>query len=287
MQIGQISLFSRHKIRDMTKTKSTIAWVLAVVITVAAAYYQKTTGPTYPRKEKLTINNSDYTIKLLRSSSIGEGALNEFKIEDQSVSAHLYYRPYPTRDAYTEMSFTRDGDKLSAVLPDLPAAGKYEYYITFFTDSEEVSIAHDYPIVIRYKGAVPAKVLIPHVIFIFFAMLFSNFAAIMVLFKQPKFKLYMYITFVLLILGGLVFGPMVQKYAFGEYWTGVPFGWDLTDNKTLVAFLAWGIAIVGNIKKDRPWLAFLAAIVVLAVFSIPHSMFGSELDPNSGQIIQG
>ncbi|MCF8371732.1 MAG: hypothetical protein K9H64_08915 [Bacteroidales bacterium] len=271
----------------MTKTKSTIAWVLAVLITLLAAFYQKTTGPTYPRKEKLAINNSEYTLKLLRSASIGEGARNEFEIPDQSVSARLYYRPYPTRDAWTEMSFTRDGDKLSAVLPDLPPAGKYEYYITFYTDNEEVNIAHDYPIVIRFKGAVPASILIPHIIFIFFAMLFANASGILVLFKGPKYKLYMYITFVLLILGGLIFGPIVQKYAFGEYWTGVPFGWDLTDNKTLIAFLAWAAAILGNIKKDRPWLALLAAIVVLAVFSIPHSMFGSELDPNSGQIIQG
>jgi len=31
----------------------------------------------------------------------------------------------------------------------------------------------------------------------------------------------------------------VQHYAFGQLWTGVPFGWDLTDNKTLLAALAW------------------------------------------------
>lgn len=271
----------------MTKVKSTIAWVLAVVITLTAAYYQKATGPTYPRKEKLAINNSEYNLKLLRSASIGEGARIEFEIADQDVSARLYYRPYPTRDVWAEMSFTRDGGKLSAVLPDLSAAGKYEYYISFYAGTEEVSIGHDYPVVIRFKGAVPGYYLIPHIIFIFFAMLFANAAGIMVLFKGPKYKLYMYITFVLLILGGLVFGPLVQKYAFGEYWTGVPFGWDLTDNKTLVAFLAWGVAILGNIKKDRPWLVLLAAIVVLLVFSVPHSMFGSELDPNTGKIIQG
>lgn len=29
-------------------------------------------------------------------------------------------------------------------------------------------------------------------------------------------------------LGGMILGPIVQKYAFGEYWTGFPFGGDLT-----------------------------------------------------------
>lgn len=271
----------------MTRTKSTIAWVLAVIITLAAAVYQKTTGPTYPKKVDIAINNNDYTLKLLRSSSIGSEAPIEFEIADLDVSASIFYRPYPTRESWTEKPLVRKEDKLSVVLPDLPPAGKYEYYISLFTENEEVSVGHDYPIVIRFKGAVPASVLIPHIIFIFFAMLFANAVGIMVLLRHPDFKLYMYITFILLILGGLVFGPIVQKYAFGDYWTGVPFGWDLTDNKTLVAFLAWAAAIFGNIKKDRPWLALLAAIVLLAVFSIPHSMFGSELDPNSGQIIQG
>ncbi len=43
----------------------------------------------------------------------------------------------------------------------------------------------------------------------------------------------------LLVLGGFLLGPIVQKYAFGAFWTGWPFGEDLTDNKTAVAVLAW------------------------------------------------
>lgn len=271
----------------MSKTKTTIAWVLAVIITLAAAVYQKKTGPTYPKKVKVTLNDTEYTLELLRSSSLDKEALIELDIPDQEVSATLFYRPYPTREKYTEISFTRNEDRLSAVLPDLPPAGKYEYYITFNANNKKVTIGHDYPIVIRFKGAVPGTILIPHIIFIFFAMLFANAVGIMVLLRHPKFKLYMYIALVLLILGGLIFGPIVQKYAFGEYWTGVPFGWDLTDNKTLVAFIVWLIAVIGNLKKDRPWLALIAAITVLIVFSIPHSMFGSELDHTTGQVIQG
>ncbi len=41
-------------------------------------------------------------------------------------------------------------------------------------------------------------------------------------------------TLGLLLVGGMILGPVVQKYAFGVFWTGVPWGWDLTDNKTLV-----------------------------------------------------
>ena len=97
----------------------------------------------------------------------------------------------------------------------------------------------------------------------------------------------MFITFGLLLIGGMILGPFVQKFAFGEFWTGVPFGWDLTDNKTLIAFVAWVIALAANLKKFRPGYLIAAAIVTLAIFSIPHSMFGSELNHTTGTVTTG
>ena len=85
----------------------------------------------------------------------------------------------------------------------------------------------------------------------------------------------------------MILGPIVQYYAFGDLWTGIPFGWDLTDNKTLIAFIFWILAVYMNRKTDRPLYTALAAFVLLLVFSIPHSMFGSELDYASGQVTQG
>jgi hypothetical protein len=45
----------------------------------------------------------------------------------------------------------------------------------------------------------------------------------------------------------MILGPVVQYYAFGEFWTGVPFGWDLTDNKTLVAVIFWALAVANEL----------------------------------------
>ena len=67
-------------------------------------------------------------------------------------------------------------------------------------------------------------------------------------------------------MGGMILGPIVQNFAFGELWTGVPFGWDLTDNKTLIAFLFWIIAVVMNRKKEKPLYTILAAVVLTADF---------------------
>ncbi|MBI4877207.1 MAG: hypothetical protein HY822_21445, partial [Acidobacteria bacterium] len=82
-----------------------------------------------------------------------------------------------------------------------------------------------------------------------------------------------------LLVGGMILGPVVQKYAFDAFWTGWPFGHDLTDNKTAVAFVAWVGAWVASARSRNPrrWMVF-AALVTLAVFLIPHSVLGSELD---------
>jgi hypothetical protein len=85
----------------------------------------------------------------------------------------------------------------------------------------------------------------------------------------------------------MVLGPLVQKYAFGDLWTGIPFGWDLTDNKTLIAMVFWVLAVIMNRIKERPLYTVLAAFILLLVYSIPHSMFGSELDYSTGQVTQG
>jgi hypothetical protein len=137
----------------------------------------------------------------------------------------------------------------------------------------------------------------------FLAMLFSNVAAFMAIFRvgdvsrlkegiKEYFKPTNFVgvsvwTAIFLAIGGLWLGPVVQKYAFGDYWTGVPFGWDLTDNKTLIAAIFWAIALYMNSRKPSRFWTVTAAVVMVLIYAIPHSMFGSELDPETGKVIQG
>ena len=140
---------------------------------------------------------------------------------------------------------------------------------------------------IRFKGNVPAFIMIPHILIMFFAMLLSNLAGLTAAFGRSEQRSHGRWALWLLLAGGMVLGPLVQKYAFGELWTGVPLGWDLTDNKTLFAFIFWIAAVIGNWKKSRPGLVILAGIMTLVIFSIPHSLLGSELDYTTGEITQG
>jgi len=86
-------------------------------------------------------------------------------------------------------------------------------------------------------------------------------------------------TLILFIIGGIILGPIVQYNAFGAFWTGWPFGNDLTDNKTLLSLIMWLIAVL-QIRKHperRGWVT-AATVVMLAVYLIPHSLLGSEID---------
>jgi hypothetical protein len=173
----------------------------------------------------------------------------------------------------------RRGDTLIGMLPHQPPAGKIMYTISLESpDQASVAVTND-PVVLRFKGDVPLVILIPHVIFMFIAMLLSTRTGLEALLRRDRVIPLTMWTLGLLFLGGLILGPIVQKYAFGSFWTGWPYGHDLTDNKTLIAFLAWfAAAILARYRRSLYLAPIAAAIVLLAVYVIPHSVLGSELD---------
>ena len=284
--------------------KKFILWFLAFLITITAAIYQRKTGPTYPKRMDITLNNKITELKLVRSLSLNAKPEVKLNINDTSVKAKLFFKRYKTDEAYQSVVFVyRESPVESyimnkifkiyedkgffAAVPQQPPAGKIEYYFEITDSQGSKTFLKETPVIIRFKGDVPAFVLIPHILLMFLAMLFSTLAGLMSIIKFPLYKKYAVWTLFLFIAGGFVLGPLVQYFAFGELWTGIPFGWDLTDNKTLIALIFWILAVAMNKNKERPLYTALAAIVLLLVFSIPHSLFGSELHYSTGQMPTG
>lgn len=271
------------------KTKSILWWIFSIIFTLSIAYYQRTTGPTYPVRGKIEINDQVYKYKLLTSNDSDKPAQIYIKGEDSpnGITAFASYRKFKSNDEWIRVDFKPNENKLLAELPQQPPAGKLSYRVVV-ESNEQIYYLTEEPVVIRFKGPVPGYVLYPHILLMFLAMLFSTRTGIETLIKGGKTFSYAKVTLIFLLFGGMILGPVVQKYAFGEFWTGWPFGQDLTDNKTLVAFVAWIIAVI-RLRKDREkrgW-ALVAAIILLAVYLIPHSMFGSELDYSTGEIGTG
>ncbi len=265
-------------------------WFIAItafLLTVSAAYYQRITGPTYPLKVTFEFEGKTIKFQLPHSHETTSNCPVNIPLQGNDFSAKLFYRFYPTTIPFTEINFTKKGDSLVAALPAQSSAGKLLYYIVVTKSNTIIFSNENEPQIVRFKGVVPSYILVPHILLMFTAMFFAVWVALRILTKMI-YKPYLYTTVIILFIGGMILGPIVQKYAFGELWTGIPFGWDLTDNKTLIAFSFWLIALFTNLRshENKIWI-LIATIMTLVIFSIPHSLFGSQLDYESGKIVQG
>jgi hypothetical protein len=254
-------------------------WLIAIIITVSAAFYQRRTGPTYPLEGRIPLNNSEVEFGLERSHEIEEDYEINIRVENRDVEGYVLYKRYKTDDPLITVSMLRKDDLLAAKLPHQPAAGKLEYKVVLTYQEKEFSLSGENPVIIRFKGRVPSLLLYPHVIIMFLAMLISNRAGIEALNSKGNPRKFALWAAGLLFIGGFILGPLVQKFAFGTLWTGFPLGFDLTDNKTLIAMIGWIAAVIaGRGSKPARWWVLGAAILLLVVYLIPHSLLGSELD---------
>lgn len=259
---------------------------LAVLITLLAVIYQRSTGPTYPKKIDIGINKNELVrVKLPRSHGGDNGAPVEIPKIQGLTAVNLTYKRYPTNDEWQTVTLTDKGNRFVMELPNQPPAGKLTYFLELdFSGEKQIFNSKEDPIYIRYKGEVPTAILAPHVFFMFFSMLLSALALFEALFKTNSFRLIGQLTLGCLMVGGMVLGPIVQKYAFGVYWAGFPYDWDLTDNKLLIGVIAWLLGVAFTFKNNRRLPTILAAITLIAIYCIPHSMQGSEFNYDKGVV---
>ncbi|MFH1336558.1 MAG: hypothetical protein ABII96_08575 [Candidatus Zixiibacteriota bacterium] len=188
----------------------------------------------------------------------------------------------------------------TASLPHYPKATKAWYFIEAvkrMADGEvritlpDESKPDFKPILLKYEGVVPLYIIIPHVLCNFAAIFFAAltlFSAIdvrrgkMSLKEAIKFPL---ITFILLFLGFIPFGIAMNWFAFGVTWEAVPFGRDVTDNKSQIILLFWLATLIlvkgtlwgkgeeKNLVSERGYftLVIVSLIVTIAMYAIPHS----------------
>ena len=258
--------------------KKSAYWLLAIVITLVLSVYQRMTGPTHPKSVTVELNGESYKIKLPRSG-VQNDEIVALKGIPQNTDAQLHYRRYPTSDDYTTVDFKWTDSEWQAALPVQPVAGKLQYYITV----EGKDYPADEPLLIRFRNDVPASILVPHILLMFAAMLFAVYTFLLVI-TRKKYSKWLKITVGTLFVGGFILGPLVQHAAFGPWWAGFPYGTDLTDNKTLLSFLFFVAALATLKWKYNKWVVALAVLFMIAIFSIPHSAYGSEYDYTTQQL---
>lgn len=261
--------------------KKVLLWLLAVIITLSSAVYQRLTGPTYPFRGKAVFLGQQIKFKLPRSAEATGNCQVIVKLPEVltgQVQGYLQFKRHKSDTPWNILAMKQENSRLVGFLPKQPPAGKLEYFVHLVSGSQEISLTGEKPVIIRFKGGVAPGLLIAHVIIMFLAMLLAVRSGLAALNKQEDPTRLVKWTAVLFFIGGFILGAIVQKMAFGVFWSGFPLGTDLTDTKTLVAMLAW-IAALASGRRTQPkrgWV-LAASIITLLIYLIPHSLFGSEL----------
>lgn len=252
-------------------------WIIAVVLTLASARWQRVSGPTYPLSGEALLGGTTVEYVLHRThAGPGDEAVRVAGLPE-GVAGTLEWKPVGSKEAWMQVPMRREGDLLGGALPHQPPAGRLWYRVRLVRGEESLVIPPRRPAAIRFRGDVPAAVLLPHIVLMFLAMLFSTRAGFEAFRRRPRMKGLAWWTVGTILVGGILLGMFVTYYAFGEWWTGFPVGTDITDSKTLLAQVVWLVAAlaVGRSRLDRAWVV-LAALVTLAIFAVPHSWTARE-----------
>ncbi|MBN2405046.1 MAG: hypothetical protein JXE06_05645 [Coriobacteriia bacterium] len=286
------------------KMTGLILWVAAVLI--AGFYVAYENDPYDPLKGELELaDGQTVEYELVRSVVLDEplqiaidapegvsGYVEYWRVnsDDEPKTADMEFQAIEVKS----MGNTETVERLATELPGLSEmAGKYAYFIHLDYEGQEYVIddGKGGAVIPRYRGDVPMlTVVLPHVVFIMLSMVLGIRAAFEALRPGGKPVWMMWATLGTLILGGFVFGPIMQNHAFGVYWAGVPMGWDLTDNKVTIELVLWLVAVFFNTgsRKGGKWsnrTIAIAGIATFIIYMIPHSLFGSGFDYKAGSAV--
>lgn len=261
--------------------------LIALAGTVLLGAYQRMTGPSWPVPVDAAVADRSVQGELPRSHGGAGGAPIELHAPDRDLEGSVLWRRYPTSDPWRRLALVREGERLVAELPHQPPAGKLEYSVRVGSGDHFRTFPEGEAAIIRFRGDVPAWILVPHILFMFVALTFVLRISLSLLLRERSPERFVPWVLLTMIPGGLVLGPLVQKHAFGAYWTGWPLGDDWTDNKTLIAVIGWLLAwwickglpgAAGRLRRAKLPAIGVAVLITLAIYLIPHSVHGSELD---------
>jgi len=256
-----------------------LLWAFAFLITLLMAYYQHNSEPTNPVSGKVKIGQEWVHYKLLQIHAGNEGALVAINTKDTLLQGFIDYKPYKSSDSFSRITMSRKDGLLQGLLPHLPPAGKLTYRVVLQKGKKSYNLNEGKAVVLRYQSLVPVVVLFPNIFFMFISLLFAMRAALGALTSEGDHVTYLSgVVLFSLFLGGLILGPLVQKYAFGTSWGEWYFGHDMTPYKTLLMFGFWLVAWL-KLRKDsmhKFWI-LVAALVMIGVYVIPHYTWGPEI----------
>lgn len=266
-----------------------LRYAIALVLTIALLGLARRTSTRHTAEYSVRIADITAAHRTVTEAFGEKPILNVAVAPSEGLSAILYYSttkggPY----AIDTMVQTNDG--FTGTLSVLEKGATWYYHIDMLKDGSAVGrFPANGDQFIKFKGHVPVYAIVPH-IFCMFATVFIGLMTVFTAYDVAKGKgdirkstRYLLWTNIFVFIGGFPLGYYVAYAAFGKGWSGIPVGWDITDNKTVILFLFWLVTLIlarKGLKGEKIAISngayFTLTIVSFAVsiisFMIPHSI---------------
>jgi len=267
----------------------TARYLLAIVLTVVLLGIARRMSTRRPGE--IQISSGDVSISHTTvTENFGDGPIIELKISAVDSLRPMVLYSEQAGSPYQSMEMVLGANGYYARLPALDKGRKWYYHIDIYRVNAIIAtipVSGDQ--FIKFKGHVSPFVLIPHIACMFATIFFgllTVFTAVDYSRGRGELKRsvkFLFLTIVFSFIGGFPLGYLVAYQAFGQGWAGIPVGWDITDNKTVILFLFWLISFIiafrglksgssGIDPRKYLLLVGLSFFVTILTFLIPHSI---------------
>ncbi|NQS96880.1 MAG: hypothetical protein HQ591_00345 [candidate division Zixibacteria bacterium] len=209
-----------------------------------------------------------------------------------SLQVNLYYY----RDSqFKKSELYRLGgtDYFGVEIPGGPLGSRIYYYLEAVdgagnrvvlpeTATDDFQTEYDY-FKVRFEGKASFILLVLHIVLMMAALFLLIHALYYAIYylqtgeKSDPLVITVNWGIITFFITGFPIGWVIEKQVLGNYWEGIPFGWDITDSKTLIILVLWLIFIIlrraGKIslKTFARWV-IINTIITILLFLIPHSL---------------
>jgi len=215
------------------------------------------------------------------SSGVSDSVLVKLHYYRQGVFTELEMHNLPGTDYYgVEVPADTLGQRNYYYLEAMDGAGNRA--VLPRTADDTYDSEYDY-FQIRYEGKATFILLLSHILLMImslFLLIHALYYAMNYLFtgeRETAIFRTVNIGTIAFFITGFPIGCVIEKQVLGNYWEGVPFGWDITDSKTLIILVIWVVLIWLQSKKKisvrtyAKWV-IINTIITIVLFMLPHSL---------------
>lgn len=251
-------------------------WTLSLAIALVAPLYHYERGPQAPVRGTKDVGGAIVQFALAKKHSGSGDAEVRVAPVPVSMEGTLLWRPSGAQDGFTYVRMERTGNGLTGRIPHQPAGRSAEYRVVLQNWGERVWLTGP-AVPMLFQNDVPAALWASHLLLLFLGLIFASRAGLEAwLAKEPKLHVLARNAFVLLMLGGVGAGSVLQFVTVGSAWTGWPLGSGTTSALTLAAALLWAPAVL-LVRRNRRFSRVMVLAAAMATISAFFAAHGAAL----------